>query len=486
MKKNYILLIALCFMFGASHAQTADKKWGIGVMAGTNQYNGDLGNAVFDFEKAFYGFGSLSLHRYLSPSFNLGIQGTSGEYGFFKNDFERFKGNKLDAALLLSYKFNNGYILKEDSRFEPYATLGLGLASHSGSRIIKGSDPTFPIGAGAKYHLNDWMAIQYQFLYSFTNGDKRDIQLPVDKNDKYAQQSIGLSFSFGKSKDSDKDGVADKLDKCPNTPMDVSVDVNGCPIDSDGDGVADYIDKCPDIKGLGEFAGCPDTDGDGVQDSEDKCPKTKGLVVFNGCPDTDGDGIQDSEDKCPKVKGLASFAGCPDTDGDGIQDSEDKCPTIKGLTAMNGCPDEDGDGVADPDDKCPNVPGILANKGCPEVNEDVKKIFEQALTGIQFQSGSDVIKASSYSILDKVVNVMQDNNGYNLNINGHTDSQGNVAKNLALSQKRAESVKTYLMNKGISADRMTALGFGITQPIADNNTAAGRKRNRRVEFKVIF
>jgi len=476
----------MCCMYGVAQAQTADKQWGVGVMVGVNQYNGDLGNAVFDFKKAFYGFGSLSLHRYLSTSFNLGIQGTSGEYGFLKNDFERFKGNKFDAALLLSYKFNNGYILKEDSKFEPYATLGLGFASHSGDRIIKGGDPTFPIGVGAKYHLNDWMAVQYQFLYSFTNEDKRDLQLEAGNNDRYAQQSVGLSFSFGGSKDADKDGVADKLDKCPNTPKGVSVTADGCPVDTDGDGVADYLDKCPTVKGIGEFAGCPDTDGDGIQDSEDKCPNVKGIAQFEGCPDTDGDGIQDSEDKCPNVKGITEFEGCPDTDGDGIPDSADKCPKVKGSAAMNGCPDGDNDGVADADDKCPNVAGIAANKGCPEVNEETKQIFEQALTGIQFESGSDVIKTSSYGILDKVVKVMQDNNGYNLEINGHTDSQGNVDKNLVLSQKRAAAVKKYLVDKGVSENRMTTAGFGITEPIADNNTAAGRRRNRRVEFKVNF
>jgi len=137
-------------------------------------------------------------------------------------------------------------------------------------------------------------------------------------------------------------------------------------------------------------------------------------------------------------------------------------------------------------DKCPDVAGIAANKGCPEVKEETKKIFAQALQGIQFESAKDVIKASSNSILDKVVTVLKENPSYNLDINGHTDNKGIAAKNLALSQRRADAVKKYLTNKGIDAARLTSKGFGDTVPVADNKTPAGQAKNRRVEFKVNF
>jgi outer membrane protein OmpA-like peptidoglycan-associated protein len=153
---------------------------------------------------------------------------------------------------------------------------------------------------------------------------------------------------------------------------------------------------------------------------------------------------------------------------------------------LKGCPDKDKDGVADIDDKCPDVPGIKENKGCPEVKAEVKKVFAQALQGIQFETGKDVILKGSYPILDQVVKVMNENKEYNLEINGHTDNVGKDNLNLLLSQKRANAVKAYLVKKGIDENRMKATGYGSTMPVEDNKTAAGKAKNRRVEFKVNF
>jgi outer membrane protein OmpA-like peptidoglycan-associated protein len=116
----------------------------------------------------------------------------------------------------------------------------------------------------------------------------------------------------------------------------------------------------------------------------------------------------------------------------------------------------------------------------------VKKLFTQALAGIQFETGKDVIKKSSYGILDNVVKVMNENPSYLLGIEGHTDNTGDKGSNLTLSQKRADAVKNYLTTKGVNASRLTARGFGDTVPVADNKTAVGRSKNRRVEFKVSF
>jgi OmpA-OmpF porin, OOP family len=501
MKKKYLFLILFSLIIGLTNAQTPEKKIGIGIIGGCNQYNGDLGNGIFDFGKAFYAFGGLSFNHYLNSSFDLGLQGTYGDYGFWKNSDENFLGKKYDFVLLLSYKFNNGYILKEKSKLAPFLVAGTGIAGYYGSNIYeRGCDWVAPIGAGLKYQINNKFAVQYQFLHYYTGNDSRDNQTEMNIDDRYAQHSISLIYSFGGKKDSDGDGIVDRLDKCPNTPAGVTVDNNGCPVDADGDGVADYIDKCP-LTPQGakvDTQGCPlDTDADGVPDYLDKCPDTpKGATVdSDGCPiDTDGDGVLDYMDKCPNTpKGTAvDRNGCPlDADGDGVPDYLDKCPNTAKAAAVdrNGCPiDSDGDGVFDYLDNCPNTPiGVKVDiNGCPEIKAETKKIFEQALTGIQFESGKDVIKKSSFSILNQVVNVMKENTDYKLQINGHTDNQGKPEMNLELSQKRAEAVKKYLADKGIDNNRMFAKGYGETIPIGDNNTADGRSKNRRVEFKVVF
>ena len=209
------------------------------------------------------------------------------------------------------------------------------------------------------------------------------------------------------------------------------------------------------------------------------------LVPFNE-PDTDNDGVIDKNDDCPNEAGPASLDGCPDTDGDGLADINDECPKQSGPTDQGGCPDTDKDGIVDIKDKCPEVAGIPANKGCPEIKEETKEVFKKALKGIQFQSGRDVIKSSSYKILNDVADIMKENPAYQLTINGHTDSQGKDELNLELSEKRAAAVKKYLVDKNVEASRMETHGYGETKPIASNDTSTGRAKNRRVEFIVVF
>lgn len=202
--------------------------------------------------------------------------------------------------------------------------------------------------------------------------------------------------------------------------------------------------------------------------------------------DADKDGVADIEDSCPNTPGLKEMNGCPDSDGDGIADNADKCPNKPAPGTATGCPDTDGDGIADNEDKCPNVAGMADNAGCPKIKEETKRLFQQALSGVKFESGKATLKSSSYSILNNVVKVMKDNPSYDLEIHGHTDSQGDNNKNFTLSQNRANSVKRYLEGKGVDASRLKASGHGEDNPIADNATSAGRAKNRRVEFKVAF
>ncbi len=486
MKKLLLSALAACTILSAT-AQTSSKPWNLGLFYGTQHYNGDRGINFFNFGQ-LYSNGGLNVSRYLNKSFDLAIGGTYGQTGYFKDQVASgFRVEGWQGNVNLRYKL----IQKEDAKFVPFLFAGLGGGGYTknirNANITK-LDGNMLGGLGLTYAINDWFNLNYILTGVYTNKDRRDnissINLAKDRNDGFLFNQIGISFNFGAGADEDKDGVSDKKDKCLGTPLGIAVGKDGCPIDRDGDGILNDVDGCPDVKGLAAFKGCPDTDGDGIEDSKDKCPSVAGIAKFDGCPDTDGDGIEDSKDKCPKVAGIEKFAGCPDTDGDGVQDSEDACPTVKGT--IKGCPDGDGDGVSDKDDKCPTVAGIVSNKGCPEVKEEVKKIFAQALQGIQFETGKDVIKKTSYGILDNVAKVMTDNPTYLLDIGGHTDNVGNADKNMTLSDGRAHSVEKYLISKGVAANRLTAKGYGQTMPVADNATKDGKAKNRRVEFKVNF
>jgi outer membrane protein OmpA-like peptidoglycan-associated protein len=229
-----------------------------------------------------------------------------------------------------------------------------------------------------------------------------------------------------------------------------------------------------------------DRDHDGILDSLDKCPDSAGLATLNGCPDNDGDGIANADDKCPDVAGLSKYNGCPipDTDGDGINDEEDKCPTVAGVARYQGCPvpDTDKDGVNDEEDKCPKEAGPASNFGCPVIDVVVVEKVNKAAQNIFFATGSSKLLAKSYKSLKDVAQILKDNPSYNISIDGHTDNTGSDELNQKLSESRANSVKQYLIKNGISDSRITTTGYGETKPIADNNTAAGRAKNRRVEM----
>jgi len=246
-----------------------------------------------------------------------------------------------------------------------------------------------------------------------------------------------------------------------------------------------YSDHLPSVVYLKRIAK-EDKDKDGIIDEEDACPETFGLAEFDGCPDTDEDGITDAEDNCPDVKGLANFNGCPDTDGDGVEDKNDACPEESGPKENKGCPypDTDGDGVLDKDDNCPETKGLKENNGCPEVKEEVKKAVKAVFENLVFETGKSTIKASSNDELTELAIILKENPELLLTISGHTDNVGNAENNMTLSKERAEAAKARLIEYGVSANRIQVFYYGETQPIATNDTAAGRQKNRRVDFEV--
>lgn len=236
----------------------------------------------------------------------------------------------------------------------------------------------------------------------------------------------------------------------------------------------------------------PDTDNDGINDDKDDCKDLAGPKENNGCPwgDKDGDGVKDNVDKCPEISGPVENKGCPwsDSDGDGIHDGIDDCKDQAGPVENRGCPwgDKDSDGVADNIDECPMTKGPIENKGCPIVEQKVKEQITKAVDNLEFENNSDKIIATSYPALDVLIVLLTEKSDWSLNLAGHTDNVGNDEFNMDLSKRRAESIKAYFVAKGINASRITTEFFGETKPIDTNDTPAGRKKNRRVEMKMVF
>jgi outer membrane protein OmpA-like peptidoglycan-associated protein len=247
-----------------------------------------------------------------------------------------------------------------------------------------------------------------------------------------------------------------------------------------------------DFDGFEDSDGCadPDNDGDGVLDADDVCPNEAETV--NG--DRDEDGCPEDPETNTTRTSLPPPTVPPDPDNDGIAGDDDLCPDAAededGFEDGDGCPDpdNDGDGVPDAKDKCPNraevVNGLDDGDGCPDSIVTKSRIF--VLKPIQFATNSAVIRKVSYPVLDAVVKVLKSRPDILLvRIEGHTDNVGGAAFNLGLSRRRAASVRRYLVRAGIAAKRLTSQGYGLTRPVADNGTAAGRFRNRRVDFKIV-
>jgi OmpA-OmpF porin, OOP family len=322
----------------------------------------------------------------------------------------------------------------DNSLIAPFLTAGVGVGRYSGK-----FGAYLPAGIGAQLNLrsNSYVIVQAQYRFALT----KDI---IKDNLFY---SLGVAQNIGKAKE-----AKEKVAALPPAPV---------VLDRDGDGVIDADDKCPDVAGTAALQGCPDKDGDGIADAGDKCPDVAGLAKYQGCPipDTDGDGVNDEDDKCPTVKGLARYQGCP-------------------------IPDTDGDGVNDEDDKCIDRKGSASNQGCPEIDKAVIDKINYAAKNVFFATGSAKLLPKSFKALDEAAKLLKSDETLMVDVDGHTDSQGNEEKNQALSENRAKAVKDYLVSKGIAETRLKSAGYGSTKPVGDNKTAAGRASNRRTELAV--
>ena len=390
--------LALIATVGSVQAQDENNKWAIGF--GVNTVDVRTPHDFGPFLKDWGGpkdlnilpaVTKLSVARYLGAGFSLELDGSINKIkkGFNAvEEDESFWGANLQAKYALRRLFTT-----ESGWFDPYLKLGGGYTGYKGTFSDKDGGAKLLAGGGVNFWFTEHLGLNLQTGYH--HGFQKD-------GTDYFQHSAGIVIKFG-AKDTDKDGIVDKLDECP---------------------------------------------------------EVAGLKEFNGCPDTDGDGVPDKDDKCPDVAGPAENGGCP-------------------------WPDTDGDGVLDKDDLCPNEAGPADNKGCPQVDDKVQKQLNDYAKTILFDTGKASIKFESAEVLGQILTVLKKYPNSRFSIEGHTDSVGKRAKNILLSQNRADAVKIYLIQGGIDQSRLESKGYGPDRPIASNKNKKGRELNRRVEINLI-
>ena len=467
------LAMALVFLLTASNqlfAQSSDQKTNLQIYGSALQYRGDM-NDNKEYSDPEWG-GGINLNRFISPSFDAGLQFTYGRPEIESSTLGQFEAKMGTAMLALRLKMY-GTILKEDAFIGPYLQIAGGgawvntdatRADGTTQQDEKFFTSALKGGAGIRFRFSDAVSAFVETNYMIIGQDKID-GIEEGDNDRFLMHNVGLGFNLGKAQDTDGDGVPDRRDDCPDTPTGVQVDKKGCPIDTDADSVPDYQDQCPTEAGTAATQGCPDRDNDGVADKDDRCPDQAGTAAMQGCPDADGDGVADDQDQCPDTPA-------------GVQVGPDGCPV-----------DSDGDGVPDNEDNCPTSPGTAETNGCPELDEATLKLLEEK---VRFEFDQARVQDSYNQLLDSIVVALTNYPDHVLLIKGHADFIGSEEYNQALSEQRAEAVKEYLIEQGVqNPDRLVTKGYGETQPLVEVNerqsrrrTEAQRAQNRRVGFEM--
>jgi outer membrane protein OmpA-like peptidoglycan-associated protein len=458
------IFFASLFIFSITLNTYADETKGkitLGIKSGVTGYAGDIKQTNLSF---FYNLNVgfwFSEKTELDFNYGNGFLHAAQKLGK-RHKFEQyFQSRYQDYTLLFKYKLfsarrlnaylSGGFTVMHINPTDRHGDPLPNLAQDKYNRI----NWAIPVGCSLFYFLSERLVIESELIYHYAATDYIDDLKKGVRNDGWTTLVMGFSMYFGKPKDSDGDGIPDKIDQDPFHAEDFDgfQDEDGVPDpDNDMDGVPDILDQAPleaeDRDGFQDADGIPDPDNDkdGIPDIDDKCPGTDENINTK----EDFDGFAD-DDGCPD----------PDNDNDGILDSLDRCPneaeTFNGYEDDDGCPDEK-----------------------PEIAVEIGKSI--ILEGVNFSSASTRINSQSQQILDKVVRTLLSNPTIEIEIRGYTDNRGRYETNVKLSQGRAGSVRDYLIQKGIDGSRISIKGFGPEDPVAPNDTPEDRAKNRRIEF----
>lgn len=482
---NYILCLVIFLIFNTSINSQSFRRKPQGAFSGTLviSVEGGMTVAATDYKGSRPDFIGTGMIEYFFPtftksSFGLRILGSRG----FISEREVARTPNLFRTTISTIGGGIVYTYNSGDFFFPYLFAGAGVLWFDpldengdplpGNRqnLYNKTEVNYLGELGFRFLVTENLSLNISSGIQMSPNDYWDDSREGTSTDLMFIFSGGISFAFFNEKDSDRDGVDDSKDLCPETPARILVDASGCPRDFDKDGVPDYLDKC---------SGTPE----------------KVTVDENGCPvDSDKDGVPDYLDDCPDTPSdlAVDFKGCPDDeDKDGIPDIRDKCPgtPFKIKVDSAGCPkDDDLDGVPDFLDKCPKTPAgdKVDRDGC-SVKEDVIKsnpeTQEIILSGnASFASGSTKILPEAYEELNRIVYSIMDDPSSRWRIEGYTDNIGSDESNRRISLRRAEAVLDYFVSKGLQRTRFQVFGYGEDNPAASNDTSEGRAKNRRVRI----
>src|SRR3990170_7973437 len=497
--KKFFTFAAIVFLFSAFYLPSYGQLNAEGLKVGL-QFNGLM---PFDDSYNYKGISDSYEFSYLGRGFfrfdiAKGLQGEiGGGYGRyqgkdFADDYNVAKAKYVTDIIPIDFRLLIS--LKETEKWNPYVFIGGGglhydLKSYDRPNAHDFQNPPVaveeegwtamvPAGLGTKIKLTETILLEVQasFTYTFTE-NLNFYKTPETPNDAYVGLGLGLTFQGDRgTSDDDMDGLMKKEEKLLGTdPKNPDTDGDGL---KDGEEVTKYktdpLKTDTDGDGLGDgdevmkYKTDPlkaDTDGDGLNDNDE-------LMQYKTDPlkaDTDGDGLKDGDE----VLKYKTDPLNPDTDGDGLKDGEE-VNTYKTDPLKK---DTDGGTVDD---------GIEVKRGTNPLNADddvVKVGVPMVLEGVTFATNKADITPESDQILMQALKTLQTYPEISVEISGHTDNVGSNKSNQKLSQRRAESVKGWLVAKGISADRITAVGYGEESPRVANDTPENKRLNRRIEFK---